>query len=90
MATTILQVLLFSTMTRLLDVMEDYLFWKKYKYLRLDGHTSGQERGALIDKFNDPNSQAFIFLLRYVTTVSQVFYQKVSLANSRSTIGPLI
>ncbi|XP_021304222.1 chromatin structure-remodeling complex protein SYD isoform X6 [Sorghum bicolor] len=57
------RVLLFSTMTRLLDVMEDYLVWKKYKYLRLDGHTSGQERGALIDKFNDPNSQAFIFLL---------------------------
>ncbi|KAL6631335.1 hypothetical protein ACP70R_028185 [Stipagrostis hirtigluma subsp. patula] len=57
------RVLLFSTMTRLLDVMEDYLVWKKYKYLRLDGHTSGHERGALIDKFNDPNSQAFIFLL---------------------------
>ncbi|XP_006655973.2 chromatin structure-remodeling complex protein SYD isoform X1 [Oryza brachyantha] len=57
------RVLLFSTMTRLLDVMEDYLVWKKYKYLRLDGHTSGQERGALIDKFNNPNSQAFIFLL---------------------------
>uniref|UniRef100_A0A0D9WNZ5 Chromatin structure-remodeling complex protein SYD n=1 Tax=Leersia perrieri TaxID=77586 RepID=A0A0D9WNZ5_9ORYZ len=30
------RVLLFSTMTRLLDVMEDYLVWKKYKYLRLD------------------------------------------------------
>ncbi|CAL5047140.1 unnamed protein product [Urochloa decumbens] len=57
------RVLLFSTMTRLLDVMEDYLVWKKYKYLRLDGHTSGHERGALIDKFNAPNSQAFIFLL---------------------------
>ncbi|XP_051203890.1 uncharacterized protein [Lolium perenne] len=57
------RVLLFSTMTRLLDVMEDYLVWKKYKYLRLDGHTSGHERGALIDKFNDPNSPAFIFLL---------------------------
>jgi hypothetical protein len=60
-------------MTRLLDVMEDYLVWKKYKYLRLDGHTSGHERGALIDKFNAPNSPAFIFLLRYVTIVSQVF-----------------
>ncbi|KAL5199384.1 hypothetical protein ABZP36_020587 [Zizania latifolia] len=57
------RVLLFSTMTRLLDVMEDYLVWKKYKYLRLDGHTSGQDRGALINNFNNPNSQAFIFLL---------------------------
>jgi hypothetical protein len=63
-------------MTRLLDVMEDYLVWKKYKYLRLDGHTSGHERGALIDKFNDPNSQAFIFLLRYITIFYLLFFIK--------------
>ncbi|KAK4419537.1 Chromatin structure-remodeling complex protein SYD [Sesamum alatum] len=58
-----LQVLLFSTMTRLLDVMEDYLCWKQYRYLRLDGHTSGGDRGALIDRFNQPGSPYFIFLL---------------------------
>nr|CAD1826728.1 unnamed protein product [Ananas comosus var. bracteatus] len=57
------RILLFSTMTRLLDVMEEYLTWKQYKYLRLDGHTSGLERGALIEEFNRPGSQAFIFLL---------------------------
>ncbi|CAM6081796.1 unnamed protein product [Calypogeia fissa] len=57
------RVLLFSTMTRLLDVMEDYLIWRSYKYLRLDGATGGSERGALIEKFNDPQSEAFIFLL---------------------------
>nr|XP_010932567.1 uncharacterized protein LOC105053188 [Elaeis guineensis] len=57
------RVLLFSTMTRLLDVMEEYLAWKHYKYLRLDGHTSGHERGALIDEFNRPGSECFIFLL---------------------------
>ncbi|CAI9106540.1 OLC1v1005724C1 [Oldenlandia corymbosa var. corymbosa] len=57
------RVLLFSTMTRLLDVMEDYLCWKQYKYLRLDGHTSGGDRGALIDQFNRPGSPFFIFLL---------------------------
>ncbi|CAI9761373.1 unnamed protein product [Fraxinus pennsylvanica] len=57
------RVLLFSTMTRLLDVMEDYLCWKQYKYLRLDGHTSGGDRGALIENFNQPGSPYFIFLL---------------------------
>ncbi|KAI7726311.1 hypothetical protein M8C21_012286, partial [Ambrosia artemisiifolia] len=57
------RILLFSTMTRLLDVMEDYLYWKQYKYLRLDGHTSGGDRGALIDQFNNPGSPFFIFLL---------------------------
>ncbi|KAK3027834.1 hypothetical protein RJ639_040584 [Escallonia herrerae] len=57
------RVLLFSTMTRLLDVMEDYLCWKQYRYLRLDGHTSGGDRGALIDQFNKSDSPFFIFLL---------------------------
>lgn len=57
------RVLFFSTMTRLLDVMEEYLSWKQYKYLRLDGHTSGNDRGALIEEFNRPGSQFFIFLL---------------------------
>ncbi|KAL9247556.1 hypothetical protein vseg_020976 [Gypsophila vaccaria] len=57
------RVLFFSTMTRLLDIMEDYLVWKQYRYLRLDGHTSGQDRGALIEKFNQPESPFFIFLL---------------------------
>ncbi|CAK8563616.1 unnamed protein product [Lathyrus sativus] len=57
------RVLFFSTMTRLLDVMEEYLTSKQYRYLRLDGHTSGGDRGALIDLFNKPDSPFFIFLL---------------------------
>ncbi|KAK4787237.1 hypothetical protein SAY86_011070 [Trapa natans] len=57
------RVLFFSTMTRLLDVMEEYLNLKHYRYLRLDGHTSGGDRGALIEMFNQPNSPFFIFLL---------------------------
>ncbi|KAA8528106.1 hypothetical protein F0562_035025 [Nyssa sinensis] len=57
------RVLFFSTMTRLLDVMEDYLCWKQYKYLRLDGHTAGSDRGPLIEQFNRPGSPFFIFLL---------------------------
>ncbi|CAK7332877.1 unnamed protein product [Dovyalis caffra] len=58
-----IQVLFFSTMTRLLDVMEEYLTWKQYRYLRLDGHTSGGDRGSLIDRFNNQDSPYFIFLL---------------------------
>ncbi|KAL2339088.1 hypothetical protein Fmac_013534 [Flemingia macrophylla] len=57
------RVLFFSTMTRLLDVMEEYLTLKQYRYLRLDGHTSGGDRGALIDLFNQTDSPYFIFLL---------------------------
>jgi SNF2 family DNA or RNA helicase len=44
--------------------MEEYLTSKQYRYLRLDGHTSGGDRGALIDLFNKPDSPYFIFLLR--------------------------
>ncbi|MED6119742.1 hypothetical protein PIB30_014606 [Stylosanthes scabra] len=57
------RVLFFSTMTRLLDVMEEYLSLKQYRYLRLDGHTTGSDRGALIDSFNRADSPYFIFLL---------------------------
>ncbi|CAI0627013.1 unnamed protein product [Linum tenue] len=57
------RVLFFSTMTRLLDIMEEYLTAKQYRYLRLDGHTSGGDRGALIDMFNKQSSPFFIFLL---------------------------
>lgn len=34
------RVLIFSQMTRMLDILEDYCFWKQYKYCRLDGNTS--------------------------------------------------
>ena len=48
------QVLLFSTMTRALDVIEDYLEWRGFSWLRLDGNTSSGERGGLVSEFNDP------------------------------------
>ncbi|KAL9277872.1 hypothetical protein ACSQ67_024884 [Phaseolus vulgaris] len=64
------RVLFFSTMTRLLDVMEEYLTIKQYRYLRLDGHTSGGDRGALIELFNQPDSPYFIFLLRINSPIS--------------------
>jgi SNF2 family DNA or RNA helicase len=47
-------VLLFSTMTRALDVVADYLDWRGFFHLRLDGATSAAERGELVARFNDP------------------------------------
>ncbi|KAF4676627.1 choline dehydrogenase 7 [Perkinsus chesapeaki] len=44
--------LIFSQMTRALDVIEDYLLYKGYKYERLDGNVSGVERQEAIDRFN--------------------------------------
>ncbi|KAF9952628.1 hypothetical protein BGZ65_005150, partial [Modicella reniformis] len=57
------RVLIFSTMTRLLDILEDYLNGERYNFVRLDGTTSNAERQARIDKYNAPDSDVFVFLL---------------------------
>lgn len=57
------RVLLFCTMTRCMDIIDDYLFWKGYKYCRLDGSTNHEVRQKLMDDFNAPNSEYFMFML---------------------------
>ncbi|KAJ0987174.1 hypothetical protein J5N97_005530 [Dioscorea zingiberensis] len=57
------RVLLFSQMTRLIDILEIYLQLHDFKYLRLDGSTKTEERGSLLKKFNAPDSPYFMFLL---------------------------
>lgn len=55
------RVLLFSQMTRVLDILEPFLDSLGYAFLRLDGSTAVEERQALIDSFRD--SDVPIFLL---------------------------
>jgi SWI/SNF-related matrix-associated actin-dependent regulator of chromatin subfamily A member 5 len=57
------RVLIFSQMTRMLDVLEDYAYWRQYQYCRLDGQTAHEEREKAIDAFNKPDSEKFIFML---------------------------
>ncbi|KAK1313760.1 Chromatin structure-remodeling complex protein SYD [Acorus calamus] len=57
------RVLLFSQMTRLMDILGIYLQLHNYKYLRLDGSTKTEERGTLLKQFNAPDSPYFMFLL---------------------------
>ncbi|XP_057476569.1 ISWI chromatin-remodeling complex ATPase CHR11 isoform X1 [Actinidia eriantha] len=57
------RVLIFSQMTRLLDILEDYLMFCGYQYCRIDGNTGGDDRDASIDAFNKPGSEKFVFLL---------------------------
>jgi SWI/SNF-related matrix-associated actin-dependent regulator of chromatin subfamily A member 5 len=57
------QVLLFSQMTRLLDILEDYLTWRGYEYCRIDGSTTTFDREEQIDAFTKPGSTKFVFLL---------------------------
>ena len=38
------RVLIFSQMTRMLDILEDYCCWRGYQYCRIDGQTPHEER----------------------------------------------
>uniref|UniRef100_A0A8C1WF89 SWI/SNF related, matrix associated, actin dependent regulator of chromatin, subfamily a, member 5 n=1 Tax=Cyprinus carpio TaxID=7962 RepID=A0A8C1WF89_CYPCA len=57
------RVLIFSQMTRVLDILEDYCMWRNYGYCRLDGQTPHEERQISINAFNEPNSSKFLFML---------------------------
>ncbi|KAJ3087733.1 hypothetical protein HK102_010398 [Quaeritorhiza haematococci] len=57
------RVLMFFQMTAIMDIMEDFLRYKDYQYLRLDGNTKADERSELLKLFNAPNSPYFCFIL---------------------------
>eukprot|EP00667_Euglena_gracilis_P000745 EG_transcript_744 len=57
------RVLLFCQMTRMLDILEDYVVWRSYAYCRLDGSTGPMERDERMEQFNAPDSPLFLFML---------------------------
>lgn len=57
------RVLIFSQMSRQLDILEDYCVFREYQYCRIDGSTAHDDRIAAIDEYNKPDSEKFVFLL---------------------------
>ncbi|CAK1549851.1 unnamed protein product [Leptosia nina] len=57
------RVLIFSQMVRCLDILEDYLLYRKYPFERIDGRIRGNLRQEAIDRFSKPDSDRFVFLL---------------------------
>ena len=57
------RVLIFSQMSRLLDILEDYCVFREFKYCRIDGGTAHEDRIAAIDDYNKKDSEKFVFLL---------------------------
>ncbi|OTA89195.1 hypothetical protein M434DRAFT_398710 [Hypoxylon sp. CO27-5] len=57
------RVLIFSQMSRVLDILEDYCVLRDYKYCRIDGTTQHENRIEAIDEYNKPDSDKFLFLL---------------------------
>ncbi|XP_059824631.1 chromodomain-helicase-DNA-binding protein 1-like isoform X1 [Hypanus sabinus] len=55
------RVLLFSQMTRMLDILQDYMEYRGYSYERMDGSVRGEERYLAIKNFNQQD--VFVFLL---------------------------
>lgn len=57
------KVLIFSQFTIMLDIIDDFLYWKGYEYCRLDGNIRKDRRDEQISNFNSEGSSKFIFLL---------------------------
>ncbi|XP_055077343.1 chromodomain-helicase-DNA-binding protein 1-like isoform X1 [Periophthalmus magnuspinnatus] len=55
------RVLLFSQMTRTLDILQDYMEYRGYSYERLDGSVRGEERNLAVKNFS--TNDIFVFLL---------------------------
>jgi SWI/SNF-related matrix-associated actin-dependent regulator of chromatin subfamily A member 5 len=47
----------------MLDILEDYLLMRGYKYCRLDGETELEEREQMINEFTSSGSKTIIFLI---------------------------
>eukprot|EP01124_Arcella_intermedia_P037076 TRINITY_DN9843_c1_g1_i1.p1 TRINITY_DN9843_c1_g1~~TRINITY_DN9843_c1_g1_i1.p1 ORF type:complete len:708 (+),score=160.85 TRINITY_DN9843_c1_g1_i1:26-2125(+) len=56
------RVLVYSQMTTMLDILEDFLGSRGYKYVRLDGQCSLDDRRDVVDLFQTDDS-IFVFLL---------------------------
>jgi len=50
-------------MTRVLDIIQDYLDYMDYSYERLDGSVKSEDRYKAIKNFMDDKKDVFIFLL---------------------------
>lgn len=46
------RVLIFSQMTRMIDILDDYCQYRGYDYCRIDGNTNGDDRDAQIEAYN--------------------------------------
>ena len=54
-------VLIYSQMTKMLDILEEFMNYRKYTYHRLDGGSKLSERRDMVSDFQ--NNGAFVFLL---------------------------
>ncbi|EDO48474.1 predicted protein [Nematostella vectensis] len=56
------RVLIYSQMTRMIDILEEYMTFRKHKYMRLDGSSKISDRRDMVADFQN-NKDIFVFLL---------------------------
>ncbi|CAH0390890.1 unnamed protein product [Bemisia tabaci] len=56
------RVLIYSQMTRMIDLLEEYMWFRKHSYMRLDGSSKISERRDMVADFQS-RSDIFVFLL---------------------------
>jgi chromatin-remodeling ATPase INO80 len=61
------KVLIFSQMTKMMDILEDYFWFRKFKYLRLDGSSSVADRRDMVNAFQDEG-----FVIRHSRLINQI------------------
>ncbi len=54
---------IFSQFTSMLNILEDYCILRGWRYCRFDGSTPRAQRNHIINQFNAPGSNDFIFLM---------------------------
>ena len=88
------RVLIFSQMTRVLDIMEDYLRLLGHEYCRIDGSTDGEKRDSQMEEFNAEGSSKFCFLLstragglgKFTTYWYYFFFNLISFHSSQTLL----
>jgi len=57
------RVLIFTQMARMLDMLEDYCWFRGWQYCRIDGNTAHEDRDRQIQEYNAEGSSKFLFML---------------------------
>ncbi len=57
------KIVLVSNYTQTLDLFEKLCRKRQYRYVRLDGSMTIKKRSKVVDEFNKPDSDQFIFML---------------------------
>lgn len=88
------KVLIFCQMTKMIDILEDFMNLRKYTFFRLDGASNIADRRDMVNDFQKPSSKVFVFLLstragKYynIQVDLESLLQQLTLSSSTITTG---